>query len=59
MADVSSRIATIFLLTEEECEGYVILLVAHGDPLQILQTILHASFHVVLPLPVSPTKIMV
>jgi hypothetical protein len=45
VADVASRLATIFLMTEAECEGYVILLVAHGDPLQIFQTILHASFH--------------
>jgi hypothetical protein len=32
-------------MTEAEFEGYDILLVAHGDPLQIFQTILHASFH--------------
>jgi broad specificity phosphatase PhoE len=38
MADVASRLATILLMTEEECEGYAILLVAHSDPLQIFQT---------------------
>lgn len=45
VADVASRLATILLMTEAECEGYAILLVAHGDPLQIFQTILHATIH--------------
>jgi len=45
VADVASRLATIVPMTEAECEGYAILLVAHGDPLQIFQTILHATFH--------------
>jgi len=43
VADVASRLSTILAMTEAECEGYAILLVAHGDPLQIFQTILHAT----------------
>ncbi|GLJ36620.1 hypothetical protein SUGI_0736620, partial [Cryptomeria japonica] len=45
VADVASRLSTIVPKIEAECEGYGILLVAHGDPLQIFQAILHASFH--------------
>lgn len=45
VADVAFRLATILQMTETECEGYAILLVAHGDPLQIFQTILHATLH--------------
>eukprot|EP01018_Ginkgo_biloba_P039506 Gb_29002 [translate_table: standard] len=44
VADVVSRLATIVPMIESECEGCGIIIVGHGDPLQILQTILHAAF---------------
>uniref|UniRef100_A0A0D6R9J4 Phosphoglycerate mutase (2,3-diphosphoglycerate-dependent) n=1 Tax=Araucaria cunninghamii TaxID=56994 RepID=A0A0D6R9J4_ARACU len=45
VADVACRLATIMPKIEAECEGYGVLIVAHGDPLQIFQTILHATIH--------------
>lgn len=41
--DVASRLAKTMAILESEFEGCAILVVSHGDPLQILQTILHAA----------------
>ncbi|WJX59887.1 hypothetical protein P8452_45160 [Trifolium repens] len=41
--DVASRLAKSMAVMESEFEGCAILVVSHGDPLQILQTILHAA----------------
>ncbi|KAJ8625680.1 hypothetical protein MRB53_034210 [Persea americana] len=41
-ADVASRLATALATIEAEFQGCAVLVVSHGDPLQILQTILHA-----------------
>ncbi|XP_027369019.1 uncharacterized protein LOC113874924 isoform X2 [Abrus precatorius] len=41
--DVASRLARAMAIMESEFEGCAILVVSHGDPLQILQTILHAA----------------
>ncbi|ONK79837.1 uncharacterized protein A4U43_C01F10630 [Asparagus officinalis] len=43
VANVASRLATAVANIEAEFEGCVILVVSHGDPLQILQTILNAA----------------
>lgn len=43
VADVASRLATIVPKIEAGCEGWAILIVAHGDPLQIFQAILQAA----------------
>ncbi|XP_008781273.1 uncharacterized protein LOC103701091 [Phoenix dactylifera] len=42
VADVASRLATAVAAIEAEFQGCTILVVSHGDPLQILQTVLHA-----------------
>ncbi|OVA00599.1 Histidine phosphatase superfamily [Macleaya cordata] len=42
VADVVSRLATAVETMEKEFQGCVVLVVSHGDPLQILQTVLHA-----------------
>ncbi|KAJ1415626.1 Histidine phosphatase superfamily, clade-1 [Sesbania bispinosa] len=41
--DVASRLTRAMAIMESEFEGCAILVVSHGDPLQILQTILHAA----------------
>ncbi|XP_068669734.1 metal-independent phosphoserine phosphatase [Aristolochia californica] len=43
VANVVSRLADALESLEAEFEGCTILIVSHGDPLQILQTILHAA----------------
>ncbi|XP_077246319.1 phosphoglycerate mutase family protein [Tasmannia lanceolata] len=43
VADVVSRLATALAAIEAEFQGCTILVVSHGDPLQTLQTILHAA----------------
>ncbi|KAF8377708.1 hypothetical protein HHK36_031092 [Tetracentron sinense] len=43
VADVVSRLATAMATMEAEFQGCAILVVSHGDPLQILQTILNAA----------------
>ncbi|XP_059461451.1 uncharacterized protein LOC132190465 isoform X1 [Corylus avellana] len=40
--DVASRLANAIAIMESEFQGCAILIVSHGDPLQILQTVLHA-----------------
>ncbi|XP_022762956.1 metal-independent phosphoserine phosphatase [Durio zibethinus] len=40
--DVASRLASAMATMESEYHGCVILVVSHGDPLQILQTIINA-----------------
>ncbi|MQL86106.1 hypothetical protein Taro_018650 [Colocasia esculenta] len=42
VADVVSRLATALTVIETEFQGRAILLVSHGDPLQIIQTLIHA-----------------
>ncbi|KAK7299791.1 hypothetical protein RJT34_10619 [Clitoria ternatea] len=41
--DVACRLATAMDIMESEFEGCAILVVSHGDPLQILQTMLNAA----------------
>ncbi|KAI4297860.1 hypothetical protein L6164_037721 [Bauhinia variegata] len=41
--DVACRLASALVSMESEFEGCAILVVSHGDPLQILQTILSAT----------------
>ncbi|XP_058742735.1 uncharacterized protein LOC131615613 [Vicia villosa] len=41
--DVAGRLARTIAVIESEFEGCAILVVSHGDPLQILQTVLHAA----------------
>lgn len=41
--DVATRLANAMSVMESEFEGCAILVVSHGDPLQILQTILNAA----------------
>uniref|UniRef100_A0A2P2PJU2 Uncharacterized protein MANES_04G064800 n=1 Tax=Rhizophora mucronata TaxID=61149 RepID=A0A2P2PJU2_RHIMU len=41
--DVATRLARVVAALESEFTGCEILIVAHGDPLQILQTILNAA----------------
>ncbi|KAG9452641.1 hypothetical protein H6P81_005545 [Aristolochia fimbriata] len=43
VANVVSRLAAALESLEAEFDGCTILIVSHGDPLQILQTILHAA----------------
>ncbi|XP_043713403.1 uncharacterized protein LOC122661950 [Telopea speciosissima] len=43
VADVVSRLATAMATIEAEFHGCTVLIVSHGDPLQILQTILHSA----------------
>ncbi|XP_010242878.1 PREDICTED: uncharacterized protein LOC104587113 isoform X2 [Nelumbo nucifera] len=43
VADVVYRLTTAIITMEAEFEGCAILVVSHGDPLQILQTVLHAT----------------
>ncbi|KAM7470979.1 hypothetical protein LguiA_009162 [Lonicera macranthoides] len=43
VADVVSRLTTALLTIESEFQGCAILVVSHGDPLQILQTMLSAA----------------
>lgn len=43
VADVASRLKTALTLIESQFHGCAILVVSHGDPLQILQTILNAA----------------
>ncbi|XP_073012595.1 uncharacterized protein [Typha latifolia] len=42
VADVASRLATALAAIEAEFQGCTVLIVSHGDPLQILQTVLNA-----------------
>ncbi|XP_071700575.1 metal-independent phosphoserine phosphatase [Rutidosis leptorrhynchoides] len=42
VADVVSRLTSALVQIESEFQGCAILIVSHGDPLQILQTILNA-----------------
>ncbi|KDP42023.1 hypothetical protein JCGZ_03086 [Jatropha curcas] len=41
--DVAARLVTAISLIESEFQGCAVLIVSHGDPLQILQTILNAA----------------
>ncbi|KAL2332562.1 hypothetical protein Fmac_020143 [Flemingia macrophylla] len=41
--DVACRLTSAMAVMESEFEGCAILVVSHGDPLQILQTIVHAA----------------
>ncbi|CAL5376902.1 unnamed protein product [Camellia sinensis] len=43
VADVVSRLTSALITIESEFQGCTILVVSHGDPLQILQTILNAA----------------
>ncbi|KAK1434379.1 hypothetical protein QVD17_00118 [Tagetes erecta] len=43
VADVVSRLTSALVQIESEFQGCAILIVSHGDPLQILQTILNAA----------------
>ncbi|KAJ0963834.1 hypothetical protein J5N97_028956 [Dioscorea zingiberensis] len=43
VADVASRLATALTAIESQYEGCTVLVVSHGDPLQILQTVIHAA----------------
>lgn len=43
VADVVTRITRALALMESEFEGCTVLIVSHGDPLQILQTIMDAA----------------
>ncbi|GKD89478.1 metal-independent phosphoserine phosphatase isoform X2 [Tanacetum coccineum] len=42
VADVVSRLTSALVQIESEFQGCAILIISHGDPLQILQTILNA-----------------
>ncbi|XP_072966502.1 metal-independent phosphoserine phosphatase [Typha angustifolia] len=42
VADVASRLATALSAIEAEFQGCTVLIVSHGDPLQILQAVLNA-----------------
>ncbi|WCJ40002.1 Phosphoglycerate mutase family protein [Euphorbia peplus] len=41
--DVANRLAKSMAMMESEFQGCAILIVSHGDPLQILQAMLHAA----------------
>ncbi|CAK8539056.1 unnamed protein product [Lathyrus sativus] len=41
--DVAGRLARTMAVIESEFQGCAILVVSHGDPLQILQTVLHGA----------------
>ncbi|CAK9219770.1 unnamed protein product [Sphagnum troendelagicum] len=43
VADVAHRVSQAILSIESELEGCVVLIVSHGDTLQILQTVVHAA----------------
>ncbi|KAL6965172.1 hypothetical protein U1Q18_036225 [Sarracenia purpurea var. burkii] len=43
VSDVVSRLTNALITIEQEFQGCTILVVSHGDPLQILQTVLHAA----------------
>lgn len=43
VADVVSRLTNALVTIENEFQGCAVLVVSHGDPLQILQTILNAA----------------
>lgn len=43
VADVVTRLTSVLALVESEFEGCTVLIVSHGDPLQILQTIMNAA----------------
>ncbi|XP_057496134.1 uncharacterized protein LOC130781095 isoform X2 [Actinidia eriantha] len=43
VSDVVSRLTKALITIESEVQGCSILVVSHGDPLQILQTIIHAA----------------
>ncbi|XP_058213861.1 uncharacterized protein LOC131325557 [Rhododendron vialii] len=43
VSDVVSRLMKALITIESAFQGCTILVVSHGDPLQILQTILHAA----------------
>ncbi|CAL5414253.1 unnamed protein product [Camellia sinensis] len=43
VSDVASRLTSALITIESEFQGSAILVVSHGDPLQILQTILNAA----------------
>ncbi|KAL1554520.1 metal-independent phosphoserine phosphatase-like isoform X1 [Salvia divinorum] len=43
VADVATRLMSALALMESEFEGCTVLIVSHGDPLQILQTIINAA----------------
>ncbi|KAI3947775.1 hypothetical protein MKX01_034440 [Papaver californicum] len=43
VADVASRLATAVEAIEKDFQGCAVLVVSHGDPLQILQTIISAT----------------
>lgn len=43
VVDVASRIALGLAAIEAEFQGFTVLVVSHGDPLQILQTVLSAA----------------
>ncbi|KAD4982169.1 hypothetical protein R6Q59_001747 [Mikania micrantha] len=49
VADVVSRLTSALIQIESEFQGCAILIVSHGDPLQILQTILNAVGKQVAP----------
>lgn len=42
VANVASRLSTALARVEEEFQGCEVIIVSHGDPLQILQTLLNA-----------------
>ncbi|KAG6763235.1 hypothetical protein POTOM_033775 [Populus tomentosa] len=41
--DVATRLASALAIIESEFQGCAVLIVSHGDPLQILQTVLNAT----------------
>ncbi|ERM96152.1 hypothetical protein AMTRI_Chr09g14410 [Amborella trichopoda] len=43
VANVASRLANALATIEAEFDGCVVLVVSHGDPLQILQTVIHTA----------------
>ncbi|KAJ0010033.1 hypothetical protein Pint_34113 [Pistacia integerrima] len=47
--DVASRLASAMVSIESEFQGCSILVVSHGDPLQILQTLLNAAKEITGP----------
>eukprot|EP00250_Pteridium_aquilinum_P005285 c15402_g1_i1 orf=83-763(+) len=43
VADVASRLTKVIKQVETDCQGCAVLIVSHGDPLQILQTIVNVA----------------
>ncbi|KAH7285487.1 hypothetical protein KP509_33G030600 [Ceratopteris richardii] len=43
VADVAARLAKIIEQIETDCQGFAVVVVSHGDPLQIFQTIIKAA----------------